>query len=213
VRPALRDRCLGCHEPLAKRLAAPGATVHAPVAESCGRCHDPHASGRRKLLATAVPALCAECHDLAAGAAAQAHAPYAAAPGRCTSCHDPHVSSARGLLGAVSHPPFADRECATCHLAPTTGRPAVKERIAATCAECHDDPKSSGHRPVREGRCVTCHTPHASSRPHLLVETGVALCEPCHDRRGQRWKKLHADAGAEGSDCLDCHDAHMKKKK
>jgi predicted CXXCH cytochrome family protein len=151
-----------------------------------------------------------ECHDVAADPVARAHAPFGATPGRCTSCHDPHLSGASGLLGALQHQPFKDRECGSCHPA---GRPIVAAELAATCADCHDLAKASRHRPVRQGRCVACHTPHASSRPHLLIDAAPALCDRCHDRRAQRWKKLHADAGAEGMDCLDCHDAHMSKQK
>jgi predicted CXXCH cytochrome family protein len=214
LRKARSALCLDCHAPLAKRLAAKGAVVHAPVVEGCERCHDAHAAGERKLLVAAVPALCAGCHDPASDKLVRAHAPYGRALGRCTGCHDPHVAARPGLIAEVVHPPFAERACDTCHLSPgqSDGRPLVKPDLAATCAECHDDPRTSGHAPVRQGRCVACHSPHASRGPHLLLETGAALCERCHDRGRDRWKKIHADAGAEGMDCSDCHDAHMKKK-
>jgi predicted CXXCH cytochrome family protein len=58
---------------------------------------------------------------------------------------------------------------------------------------------------------VACHSPHASPRPHLLLDEGVALCERCHDRGRERWRKIHTDAGAEGMGCFDCHDGHMKQ--
>jgi predicted CXXCH cytochrome family protein len=213
VRGPRRELCLGCHEPLAKRFAAQGAVVHPPAARDCERCHDAHASAEPKLLEAAVPALCTGCHDVATPALVRAHAPFGGTQARCTLCHDPHVSARPHLVADVVHPPFADRECATCHVTPSDGRPLVRPRIATVCAECHDDPSTSAHAPVRQGRCVSCHSPHASPRQHLLLETGVRLCERCHDRRRDRWKKIHADAGAEGMDCTDCHDAHMKKAK
>ncbi len=90
----------------------------------------------------------------------------------------------------------------------------MKPDLVAVCTDCHDvTPKLSAHEPVRRGRCVACHSPHASSRPHLLVKEGAGLCVRCHDRGAAKWKKIHADAGAEGMDCFDCHDAHMMKKK
>ncbi|HEY6098330.1 MAG TPA: cytochrome c3 family protein, partial [Anaeromyxobacter sp.] len=206
------ELCLGCHEPLAKRIAAKGATVHAPVqAGECERCHEPHAAAERKLLTAGVPALCAECHDLGSATIARAHAPWDVRASTCTSCHDPHASRRAKLVGDVVHPPFDDRDCDTCHVRTSDGRPQVKPAIAAVCAECHDLGKP-GHEPVRAGRCAQCHSPHASPRPHLALEASPALCDRCHDRGRPAWKQTHADAGAEGLACADCHDGHMKKK-
>jgi len=43
------------------------------------------------------------------------------------------------------------------------------------------------------------------------VDAGPSLCGRCHDLRAERWQKVHADAGAEGLDCLGCHDMNAKK--
>jgi predicted CXXCH cytochrome family protein len=207
-----KDLCLGCHEPLAKRLLAKGATVHAPVAEGeCDRCHEPHAAGERKLLTAVPPALCADCHEVGSAELAKAHAPWDVRASTCTSCHDPHVSARPRLVADRIHPPFEDRDCEACHVRGADGRPNVKPALAAVCGECHDL-GASGHEPVAKGRCASCHSPHASPRERLLVEANPALCDRCHDRGRPAWKKLHADAGAEGLTCGDCHDAHMKKK-
>jgi predicted CXXCH cytochrome family protein len=211
LRKTGRELCLGCHDALAKRLAAKGAVVHAPVAEGdCGTCHDPHAAAEGPLLDRAVPALCAGCHDVQQKTFASAHAPYDARTARCTGCHDPHVSARPGLVADVLHQPFADRDCQTCHVRTPDGAPQVVPAVGKVCLECHDLAPSK-HDPVRKGRCSACHSPHASSRPHLAIASGAALCDRCHDRGRPRWKKLHADAGAEGMDCVDCHEAHPKK--
>jgi predicted CXXCH cytochrome family protein len=204
------ELCLGCHEPLAKRLAAAGATVHAPARE-CERCHDAHAAPEAKLLTTAVPALCTGCHDVAAPAVVAAHAPFGGAPGRCTGCHDPHVSGRRGLVADRLHRPYEDKDCTACHVAPPAGARAARPELAGSCSDCHDEAKTSRHEPVRKGRCVACHSPHASPRAKLVVDEGPRLCARCHDRGKERWRKIHADAGAEGMECADCHDAHLKR--
>jgi predicted CXXCH cytochrome family protein len=110
----------------------------------------------------------------------------------------------------VLHPPFGDRDCLTCHVRTPDGTPQPRPAVAKICLECHDLPASK-HDPVRSGRCVACHSPHASPRPHLVLRTSPALCDRCHDRGRTRWRKIHADAGAEGMDCGDCHEAHPKK--
>ncbi len=208
-----RELCLGCHGALAKRLAASGAVVHAAVSDGvCGDCHEPHAADVPKLLSKRVPALCVGCHDLDAPDFGRAHGGWQLRRANCTACHDPHVSSRASLVPDVVHPPFEDRECDTCHIHTPDDRAAVRPDLAVACKDCHDvDPKASRHEPVRRGRCAACHALHASPRPHLMVETGTALCDRCHDRRRDRWKKIHAEAGAEGNACLDCHDAHLKK--
>lgn len=212
LRSAGAALCLGCHEPLAKRIAAKGAVVHAPVRDgACDRCHEPHAAGERKLLSAAPPALCAECHDLASAGMARAHEPFDARAARCTSCHDPHTSQRENLVGDTVHPPFDEHDCDTCHVRTRDGRPQAKPAISTVCADCHDLGKP-GHEPVRAGRCIVCHSPHASPRAHLVVDASPGLCDRCHDRGRARWKKTHADAGAEGMACGDCHDGHMKKK-
>jgi predicted CXXCH cytochrome family protein len=61
---------------------------HAPVAEDCMMCHNPHGSASYDLLDTSQPALCLSCHTVASF-----HGPGAGAnPGalfytRCTDCH------------------------------------------------------------------------------------------------------------------------------
>ena len=54
------DQCFTCHQ----RIRGPQAFEHAPVAEDCSNCHNPHGSPNRKLLTLAQPMLCLQCHSL-----------------------------------------------------------------------------------------------------------------------------------------------------
>jgi len=51
--------CTGCHA----EKRGPFLWEHAPVRESCLNCHKPHGSNHERLLTTALPLLCQECHS------------------------------------------------------------------------------------------------------------------------------------------------------
>ncbi|HTO05845.1 MAG TPA: DmsE family decaheme c-type cytochrome [Myxococcota bacterium] len=51
--------CTGCHA----EKRGPFLWEHAPVRESCLNCHKPHGSNHERLLTTALPFLCQECHS------------------------------------------------------------------------------------------------------------------------------------------------------
>jgi DmsE family decaheme c-type cytochrome len=59
VKATSREKCTSCHAD--KR--GPFLWEHAPVAEDCTLCHDPHGSNQPALLKKRVPQLCQECHD------------------------------------------------------------------------------------------------------------------------------------------------------
>jgi DmsE family decaheme c-type cytochrome len=59
VKTMLREKCTSCHAD--KR--GPFLWEHAPVAEDCTLCHDPHGSNQPALLKKRVPLLCQECHS------------------------------------------------------------------------------------------------------------------------------------------------------
>ena len=93
----VNELCTRCHA----EKRGPFLFEHAPVRESCLNCHRPHGSNHERLLVTALPLLCQECHsplDL------------------------PNVGHPSGLLGAGNLPEsvFADerlmnRGCVNCH--------------------------------------------------------------------------------------------------
>jgi predicted CXXCH cytochrome family protein len=87
----------------------------------------------------------------------------------CLGCHEPHHSTGPGLLVASAHPPFGDRDCASCH---DGTAPIADQR--QTCLQCHDglpEPAAAGqtvHAPFAEGDCSSCHNPHVARGPALL---------------------------------------------
>jgi DmsE family decaheme c-type cytochrome len=102
TRPMLKadtvnDVCYSCHA----EKRGPFVWEHAPVRESCLNCHNPHGSNHEKLLVTARPYLCQQCHnppvghpgqffrgDQTAGAALGGGAQSARVIGRsCQNCH------------------------------------------------------------------------------------------------------------------------------
>jgi DmsE family decaheme c-type cytochrome len=70
--------CLNCHA----EYQGPFTFQHAPVNESCVKCHSPHGSPNQNLLAISQPALCLQCHS--------AHHNGSSLPlvDRCTNCHN-----------------------------------------------------------------------------------------------------------------------------
>ena len=59
VKANLREKCTSCHAD--KR--GPFLWEHAPAAEDCTLCHDPHGSNQPALLKKRPPQLCQQCHD------------------------------------------------------------------------------------------------------------------------------------------------------
>jgi DmsE family decaheme c-type cytochrome len=59
VKATSREKCTSCHA----EKRGPFLWEHAPVAEDCTLCHDPHGSNQPALLKKRVPQLCQECHD------------------------------------------------------------------------------------------------------------------------------------------------------
>ncbi|MEA3547596.1 MAG: GSU2203 family decaheme c-type cytochrome [Thermodesulfobacteriota bacterium] len=55
----VNDLCLECHA----RYQGPFVYEHAPVAESCLECHDPHGTVANNLLKQNEPFLCLQCHE------------------------------------------------------------------------------------------------------------------------------------------------------
>jgi DmsE family decaheme c-type cytochrome len=59
VKTTSRDKCVACHA----EKRGPLLWEHAPVAEDCTLCHDPHGSNQPALLKKRVPQLCQQCHS------------------------------------------------------------------------------------------------------------------------------------------------------
>lgn len=88
-------QCTQCHQ----AVRGPHMFEHAPAAEDCGNCHNPHGTPNRKLLTLAEPALCLQCHSVAGNRHGQTTANAnglrisSTALRNCSSCHNaPHGS-------------------------------------------------------------------------------------------------------------------------
>jgi predicted CXXCH cytochrome family protein len=215
------DLCLSCHASVRARLADPVVKVHAAVKDgACRDCHAGHGSAAPALLHDDVPALCVTCHADGGEPMRAAHGGYAVAGARCTACHDPHASTRARLVAEHAHPPFADGECRTCHVAPgdeVAGPAGTRSDLAKACDGCHELAAQAAsargpHAPVKDGRCFGCHAPHASPREHLLVASAPALCAGCHDLRSATSGAAHAQVEA-GAPCARCHDPHAPAPK
>ena len=102
---SINQTCYQCHA----EKRGPFLFEHAPVRDSCSNCHTPHGSNHEKLLVTARPILCQQCHSsighmndlLTAGNLGNASRPDARLIGRsCQNCHSQihgsnHPSGAR----------------------------------------------------------------------------------------------------------------------
>jgi DmsE family decaheme c-type cytochrome len=60
----LNETCFSCHT----EKRGPFMWEHLAVNESCANCHDSHGSNRQRMLKTALPRLCQQCHFTPHGA-------------------------------------------------------------------------------------------------------------------------------------------------
>lgn len=74
---SLNELCFQCHA----ELQGPFTYQHAPVVESCAKCHLPHGSAHRNLLVVSEPMLCLQCHS-----GHHNEATFSLLT-RCTNCH------------------------------------------------------------------------------------------------------------------------------
>jgi predicted CXXCH cytochrome family protein len=203
---SINRRCVGCHEKDVRRFSQ--ERPHDPVRSgACSACHLDHGPENRLVLLGPEDRICARCHDLRAAAAAAGHGGFALAGSRCTECHDPHGGDSPGFVYPRRHPPFAERDCGSCH-----GDPAKGWRIAGptadVCRQCHDEigRGKNRHGALAAKGCLGCHRAHAAREPKLLREQRPALCFECHQRERFAGEAVHDPVG--GGDCGGCHPAH-----
>ncbi|MCD8491270.1 MAG: cytochrome c3 family protein [Geovibrio sp.] len=133
-------------------------SVHAPVADDCTQCHDPHNSDAKfHLKAADEKTLCLTCHGDMDPAfkeniltAQFKHKPVE--EGSCGECHNPHASDFGQLL-----------------------RSDTKQ----ICFECHQNlgkiitGSEYVHAPVESDGCNACHNVHGSG--NLLFSMSISL--------------------------------------
>ncbi len=218
---AKENLCLTCHGTIGNLAKAKFA--HAALDPGCDTCHVVHKSKKEAgqqfafHLSKDSPTLCADCHDLTDKRLREAHLEQPFETARCTECHNPHGAEGAKLISQIAHPPFADKQCDTCHLAAEAGKvKLLEEGKAALCYLCHDAVQKkiqSAKFPhglfAGEDRCTGCHSPHDAAQPKLLRQPQVELCLACHDDRAQEQASspfLHFPVFQTG--CSVCHDPH-----
>ncbi len=173
-------KCLACHEPVAKRIAAKTG-VHRNVAKDCVPCHAEHGGANAELRPVKTRGF---DHATETGFALDGlHAPLAE---KCASCHKSrsflglqqacvscHTDAHKGVLGT---------KCATCHATNVTFKDTktafdhtktpyalTGAHVKVACANCH--PRKE-YRVARFAACDDCH-----KNPH---QPTLGACANCH---------------------------------
>lgn len=111
-------------------------------------------------------------------------------------------------LPASVHPPYAHRQCDTCHRS-EQGQEAYRPS-EGLCLRCHGERlqrEQWDHGPLNFGHCLICHVPHYSQLPHLENQPQPELCTRCHSAE-DLMSSLPLHRGVESQRCTDCHDPH-----
>ena len=211
------ELCLTCHEEIKQKTRK---YLHPPFETgSCLFCHDPHASSEQALLTVRSGELCQTCHDLSTPEIKRAHSPFPVEKAACEQCHNPHGSDNKALLKAVTHPPFAQGRCGSCHQ--VSGADPTKTILSGKelCLTCHSSMvqelrKKQVHFPVAAGQCTACHTPHASELKGLLAGKERGICLSCHEGIRERFRNSRAfhPEKAENGRCTICHMPHSSDR-
>lgn len=210
--------CLSCHNE-GVDVPAKGSR-HAALDMGCDTCHTTHKTGadltaeNRFHLTKAAPALCVDCHDPKDEALAKAHQNQPFDKANCLQCHDPHQSAAAKLMAKFQHPPFADKQCDTCHAPAKDGKVVLTQaNVKDLCVTCHSDKaeqieKAKIQHPGAAGDCTDCHNPHAGNSPGFVQPDPVAACLTCHSDQAGQGKKAHLHQPAFVQGCATCHEPH-----
>jgi DmsE family decaheme c-type cytochrome len=91
VRQTLNDTCYGCHA----EKRGPYRWEHAPVAEDCSTCHDPHGSNHPGMVSLRGPMMCQGCHSQAG--------------------HPSFANTPDGLPAGMPSQYLLGRNCLNCH--------------------------------------------------------------------------------------------------
>lgn len=187
-----RERCLDCHQPLARRIRD-GVGYHGRLREpDCGACHKEHLGKDFRISHFSVDTF---PHDSTGFALKGKHLQT-----ECRSCHDPSLIAASDVTEFKGEANALERtflglptRCGDCHQEEDPHREQFQER---DCSSCHDEEEwpvardfdhSRTSYPL-EGRhaqleCGACHqeeeNPAGSFRRYRPLD--FAGCQSCHD--------------------------------
>ncbi|MCB9677130.1 MAG: hypothetical protein H6737_18580 [Alphaproteobacteria bacterium] len=201
------DKCLGCHEGLAKRISA-GKGFHATVkAQECIACHGDHVGEDGSL--TKAEAKKAFDHSKTGFSLVGSHADV-----KCATCHEKPIHEMKAVCGQChedAHSSALGPQCNACHepIAWDSGIRALNAHLLSMegkhgqqeCSGCH----LHGANLEGDAACSDCHEDtHGGT---------VAPCEDCHEVTG--FKPAEFDHGPctcafpgkhQTVECLACHE-------
>lgn len=175
-------KCLGCHQPLATRIAG-GKGLHSTFqGRSCAGCHVEHLGEKARIVRWPGGAPDKLDHAAAGWLLEGKHAQIA-----CARCHDKRTASGTAsFLGKTS-------ACASCHADPHQGK------LGVGCAGCHTAEAWKALKPASTG------FDHSKTAFPLLGQHATVACKACHGEPA-RYR------GLEFSSCASCHeDPHRGK--
>ncbi|MDH3426957.1 MAG: hypothetical protein OEM23_00850 [Gemmatimonadota bacterium] len=184
------ERCLACHQPLARRIAAGSGLHRSADYEPCASCHQDHQGADHDLIRWEPERF---DHDDVPYPLEGSHAGL-----ECEACHqsplirDRQVRSFKGQYGALNRTFLGlDATCAGCH---ETDDPHAGGFDPKSCSDCHDQsdwaaagasfdhqqtryPLTGRHRSVE---CNACHRSNAADPGRTYGGLRFAGCADCH---------------------------------
>lgn len=129
----------------------------------------------------------------------------------------PEGASVRGRSASgaplvfFAHKPYADENCAACHVAGADRvyRPDTATVSPTVCLNCHTgvtDKYPVMHGPVAAVECLWCHAPHEADNKQLLKAPSPDICLQCHSP--ELLSPTPPEHLQPGANCLECHVAH-----
>lgn len=218
-----RDLCITCHSDKDKA----NGNLHAPVAQKCTTCHDPHSSPYKFQLLKEPTGdkkenLCLTCHDKGVNVPAQGSRHLALDIG-CNTCHVTHKTGDPTTSEFSDHlVKAAPALCLDCHDAKDAALIKAHQNQpfgTADCTACHDPHQSSSpklmqanlHAPFQAGTCDTCHAVPKDGKVVLTQPSPKELCVTCHDDKAKLIDTAKVQHPGAAGDCTNCHNPHASR--
>ncbi len=193
--------CVTCHKTLKTKFKF----QHSPFKKGkCLSCHTDHYADDMRFIKKSGSKICLNCHKISNTLKRKHRENFVT--NNCLTCHNPHGSNNKALLRKVSHKPFAQKKCDTCH----------KKNINSKqlCIGCHKNVMKSFDRihnhllgGIDKNPCLICHNPHVGDSEALLKDAPSRLCQKCHfETYKQKISSLYIHP--DWDKCTNCHEGH-----